>query len=166
MPSLNDLRLGKAPAPVEAAQPPSPGLRIKVSSSRPESDERSSSRPPVQKYEVPTPTEDERLLGTENRSDVIPYFPPNPTEEEKVWQEASLLPRGSLGIVISQEFPRIAWLASSRPGMPPLLIQPFPILGLLQNEMVMHLECPPDQIVFGDLEELLPLNAMSSPSAT
>jgi hypothetical protein len=97
----------------------------------------------VQKYEVPTPTEDERLLGTENRSDTIPWFPPNPTEEEKVWQEASMLPRGSLGIVISGEFPRIAWLASSRPGMPPLLIQQFPILGTLEKELPAPLASPP-----------------------
>ena len=134
MPSLNDLRSKKAPAPV-VEQPPTPGLRIKVSSSRPESDERSSSHPPVQKYEVPTPTEDERLLGTENRSDTIPWFPKAHTEEQRVWQDATFLPRGSLGIVISQAFPGVAWLASSRYGMPPLLIQQFPILGTLETEL-------------------------------
>lgn len=90
---------------------------------------------------VVLPTQADRLLGTENLADVIPMFPPRGPGTEKEWESASLLPAGSLGMILDSTN-KTAWLACSRPGMPPLLIHPFPILGQLsQNNPLASSPC-------------------------
>ena len=91
----------------------------------------------------------ERLLGTENLADVIPMFPPRGPGVENEWERASLLPAGSLGMILDNTT-RTAWLACSRPGMPPLLIQPFPILGRLTGEPLAPLGSSPCETLHGD----------------
>jgi hypothetical protein len=74
--------------------------------------------------------EDDRLLATENLTDVIPNFPPKSTEAEKLWQQACLLPHSNLGIIMAHSS-QTAWIACSRIGKPPLLLFPLPMLGCL-----------------------------------
>jgi hypothetical protein len=93
---------------------------------------RSRSRAAGSAPEPVPPAPSDRLLGTENLADVIPMFPPRGPGPEQEWEQASLLPAGSLGMILDGTT-RTAWLASSRPGMPPLLICPFPILGRLSK---------------------------------
>lgn len=101
-----------------------------------------SSLNPPRPIEDPSPDSGARLLGTENLADLIPMFPPRGPGEEKEWEQASLLPASSLGMILDSTT-RTAWLACSRPGMPPLLIQPFPILGRLSTELLTPVH-PPD----------------------
>ena len=96
-----------------------------------------------------TPGPGERLLGTENLADVIPMFPPRGPGAENEWERASLLPAGNLGMILDNTT-RTAWLACSRPGMPPLLIQPFPILGRLTGEPLAPLDSSPCETSHGD----------------
>lgn len=74
----------------------------------------------------------DRLLGTENLTDVIPNFPPKSTESDRLWQQASLLPHSRLGVILGHSS-QTAWIACYRPSMPPLLLYPLPILGRLPD---------------------------------
>lgn len=85
---------------------------------------------PIQFISPPSPLPEERLVGTENLSDVIPNFPPKSTESEKLWQQACLLPQSQMGIIMAHSS-QTGWLALSRHGMPPLLLFPLPVLGQL-----------------------------------
>lgn len=72
----------------------------------------------------------DRLLGTENLTDVIPNFPPKGKESTRLWEQASLLPHSQLGVILGHSS-QTAWIACYRPSMPPLLLYPLPILGRL-----------------------------------
>jgi hypothetical protein len=85
---------------------------------------------PIQFDSPPSPSPEDRLVGTENLSDVIPNFPPKSTESEKLWQQACLLPQSRMGIIMAHSS-QTGWLALSRHGKPPLLLFPLPVLGQL-----------------------------------
>ena len=85
---------------------------------------------PIQFISPPSPSPEERLVGTENLTDVIPNFPPKSTDSDKLWQQACLLPQSQMGIIMAHSS-QTAWLALSRHGMPPLLLFPLPVLGQL-----------------------------------
>jgi hypothetical protein len=76
------------------------------------------------------PCEDDRLLATENLTDVIPNFPPRSSDGEKLWNQACLLPHSNLGIIMAHSS-QTAWIACCRIGKPPLLLFPLPMLGRL-----------------------------------
>lgn len=73
---------------------------------------------------------EDRLLGTENLTDVIPNFPPKSKDSDRLWQQASLIPHSQLGVILGHSS-QTAWIACYRPSMPPLLLYPLPILGRL-----------------------------------
>lgn len=81
---------------------------------------------------------EDRLLGTENLTDVIPNFPPKSKDSDRLWQQASLLSHSQLGVILGHSS-QTAWIACYRPSMPPLLLYPLPILGRLPD---MPLEPP------------------------
>ncbi len=142
MPTLRELAEKKTP-PGPDGRTASGGSLVILSGGTATSKGAVGSRPaPPEVQSVPGPLE--RLLGTENRSDVIPMFPPRGESPEKAWESAALLPAGSLGMILGSTM-QTGWLALFRPGMPPLLLTPFPILGRLSAE---------------------PLELDSSPSAT
>ena len=88
------------------------------------------------------PSESERLIGTENRSDIIPNFPPRGNNPMKMWQEASLLPQSHLGVILDHSS-QTAWIACWRHNLPPLLITPLPLLGKLPEEPLEPAITPP-----------------------
>ena len=85
---------------------------------------------PIQFISPPSPLPEERLVGTENLTDVIPNFPPKCTESEKLWEQACLLPQSQMGIIMAHSS-QTGWIALSRHGKPPLLLFPLPVLGQL-----------------------------------
>lgn len=133
MPTLAEIAAGKAQPPLETRG----SFRVGGEGSEPAAVEHRSvsnqHQPPA--WEPEKPKEESRLLGTENRSDVIPFYPPNPDVPTQAWQSATLCPRSSLGIVMSQTSPRIGWIACYRHGEPPLLLFPLPLLGTLEAEL-------------------------------
>lgn len=115
-----------APRPLRAG---GGGLILKATADSPVGVQKSR----VAKPHLPrVPGVGERLLGTENQSDVIPMFPPRGPGVAKEWEAATLLPASSLGIIMDHSN-QTGWLACSRPGMPPLLLYPLPILGRLSG---------------------------------
>jgi len=109
-----------------------PRLGFVIRSQEAPPENRSLSRAVGSAPEPPPPSPADRLIGTETLADIIPMFPPRGPGPDREWEEASLLPASSLGMILDSTT-RTAWLACSRPGMPPLLIHPFPILGRLSN---------------------------------
>jgi len=89
------------------------------------------------------PCEEDRLLATENLTDVIPNFPPRSSDGEKLWNQACLLPHSNLGIIMAHSS-QTAWIACCRIGKPPLLLFPLPMLGRLP-EMPLDPLLPPEQ---------------------
>ena len=144
MPTLRELAEKKtartASSPTSAEPPASGGLVLRGTAPHPSGPNSSTaSRPAGEVVEAPPPGSDARLLGTENLADMIPMFPPRGPGPDREWEQASLLPASSLGMILDSTS-RTAWLACSRPGMPPLLIHPFPILGRLREEPLMPAE--------------------------
>jgi hypothetical protein len=138
MPTLRELAEKKtarpASSPASAEPPASGGLVLRGTAPHPSGPSSSTASRPAREAEAaPPPGSDARLIGTENLADMIPMFPPRGPGPEREWEQASLLPASSLGMILDSTN-RTAWLACSRPGMPPLLIHPFPILGRLREE--------------------------------
>ena len=85
---------------------------------------------PIQFISPPSPLPEDRLVGTENLTDVRPNFPPKRTDSEKLWEQACLLPQSQMGIIMAHSS-QTGWIALSRHGKPPLLLFPLPVLGQL-----------------------------------
>ncbi|MFN0129853.1 MAG: hypothetical protein ACKV19_24575 [Verrucomicrobiales bacterium] len=138
MPTLRELAEKKtsraASASPPADRPANGGLVLRGTAPHPSEQSSSiASRPAREAVAAPPPSSDARLLGTENLADIIPMFPMRGPGPDREWEEASMLPASSLGMILDSTT-RTAWLACSRPGMPPLLIHPFPILGRLGDD--------------------------------
>ncbi len=112
------------------SEPPRPRLKLSVGAALPPASATPRRSLPSSPDETPGP--ENRLLGTENRTDILPMFPPRGPGPEREWEQACLLPAGSLGMILDATS-RTAWLACSRPGMPPLLLYPLPVLGRLSE---------------------------------
>jgi len=120
-----------APTPPPSAQKKTGGIIIRAKAA---SDKSFRSLPGREENpSLPTPCkEEDRLLGTENRTDTIPNFPHRSGESEKLWQTACLSPQSQLGIILSH-CSKTGWIALNRPGQPPLLLSPLPLLGRLSE---------------------------------
>jgi hypothetical protein len=114
-----------------------PRLKLSVGAARPPPS--ASPRRALPSFPDERPGPESRLLGTENLTDMIPMFPPRGDGPEREWEQATMLPAGSLGIVLDST-ERTAWIASSRPGLPPLLLFPLPVLGRLNSTPMSPLE--------------------------